>query len=299
MLDAKQIQAVAAVIEEASFERAAEILCITQSAISQRVKTLENLLGQALIVRSNPVKATPAGRMILGYYQQMTLLQHELLDQITDDITQKQFNSRDKLRIALNVDSLDSWFIEAVTPIVNEYKLLLELKLDDQEQTHEFLKNGEVIGCISSSSQSLQGCQCIPLGQMRYYGVCSKEFKNEYFKGKLNADQFRQAPGIEFNHKDRLQQTYLKLFWNVKANEYPFHQVPSSSGYVEFLSKGMGWGMLSNVKSKEWLASKDLVILNPDNYLSVPLYWHVWSFKSELIKNISEHIVKSANRLLS
>ena len=48
MLDVKHIQAVAAVIEEQSFEKAAVMLSISQSAISQRVKTLEGQLGQEI-----------------------------------------------------------------------------------------------------------------------------------------------------------------------------------------------------------------------------------------------------------
>ncbi len=299
MLDVKHIQAVAAVIEEQSFEKAAVMLSISQSAISQRVKTLEGQLGQALLIRSSPVRPTEAGRKIFGYYQQMSLLQHELMEELNEDLSPKSFKPRDKLRIALNVDSLDTWFMDAITPVVEKHKLLLELRVDDQEATHDLLKNGEVIGCISSSSDTLQGCHCVPLGSMKYYACCSIDYKNEFFSSGLTKEHFLSAPAVEFNFKDHLNELYLKQYWHINESEYPFHQVPSSSGYIDFLKKGMGWGMISDINTNAWLKANNLVQLTPEQYIAVPLYWHVWNFKSDIIRSISHQIVTSAKQLLN
>jgi len=221
------------------------------------------------------------------------------MEELNQDLETKSFKPRDKLRIALNVDSLDTWFMEAISPIVEKYKLLIELRVDDQEATHEFLKNGEVIGCISSSSATLQGCHCVPLGSMNYYACCSKDFKKQYFSKTLSKEQFLHAPAVEFNFKDHLNELYLKQFWDIKESEYPFHQVPSSNGYMDFVINGMGWGMISDINTKAWMRANNLVRLTPEQYITVPLYWHVWSFKSDMVRNISHQIVTSAKRLLS
>lgn len=55
-----QVVAFIAVIEETSFERAAKRLSVTPSAISQRIKQLEERVGQLLVVRQSPCKPTPA-----------------------------------------------------------------------------------------------------------------------------------------------------------------------------------------------------------------------------------------------
>ena len=61
MLDAKPLDALEAIVRAGSFELAAQWLCITPSAVSQRIRQLEEQLGQTVLVRSQPVRPTPAG----------------------------------------------------------------------------------------------------------------------------------------------------------------------------------------------------------------------------------------------
>ena len=54
MLDYKHIEALAKVIQEGGFERAAQALFLTQSAVSQRVRQLEESSGQILKTSLSP-----------------------------------------------------------------------------------------------------------------------------------------------------------------------------------------------------------------------------------------------------
>lgn len=74
-----QLEAFLAVIEEGSFDRAAKRLCITPSALSQRIKGLEDRLGAVLVKRSVPSVATEAGEKLLRRAQSMRLLEAETL----------------------------------------------------------------------------------------------------------------------------------------------------------------------------------------------------------------------------
>jgi LysR family transcriptional regulator, chromosome initiation inhibitor len=78
-LDADQLTAFAAVIESGSFDAAAERLHVTPSAVSQRIKTLEQRVGQVLVVREKPCKATEAGIPLLRLAVQTTMLESEAL----------------------------------------------------------------------------------------------------------------------------------------------------------------------------------------------------------------------------
>src|ERR1700761_8510710 len=78
MLDYASLSAIATVVREGSFERAARVLNVTPSAISQRVKQLEERLGGVLIVRGQPCAATEMGRMICRHVEQVGMLEHEL-----------------------------------------------------------------------------------------------------------------------------------------------------------------------------------------------------------------------------
>ncbi|HWQ10216.1 MAG TPA: LysR family transcriptional regulator, partial [Holophaga sp.] len=79
MIDYHLVEAFAAVIEERGFVRAAQRLCITQPAVSQKVRQLENQLGRALILRETPPRATPAGARLLRHYRQVTALEDETI----------------------------------------------------------------------------------------------------------------------------------------------------------------------------------------------------------------------------
>ncbi|MFC6671702.1 LysR family transcriptional regulator ArgP [Marinobacterium aestuariivivens] len=217
MLDYRQIQALAAVIEEQSFDRAAAKLHITQSAVSQRLKQLEERLGQALVIRTSPVRATPAGQQVLKHYRQVSLLQKELLQEIYD----AEDSSFTRLSIGLNADSLSTWFLPALQPLLERENLLLELKVDDQDQTHHLLRTGEVIGCITASPEAMQGCNCIPLGVMPYRCLVSPGYVKRYLPGGPDADNLRLAPAIEYNHKDALHYRYLERFYGLAPGDFP------------------------------------------------------------------------------
>lgn len=76
--DPDALECLAAIVEEGGFERAAVRLSITQSAVSQRLRSLEVQVGTVLIVRSRPLKATTAGRLLLKHAMQMRLLRADL-----------------------------------------------------------------------------------------------------------------------------------------------------------------------------------------------------------------------------
>ena len=65
-LDPKQLDALLAVAEHASFSKAAAALRLTLAAVSLRVSALEESLGQRLLVRGKRVSVTPSGSAMLG-----------------------------------------------------------------------------------------------------------------------------------------------------------------------------------------------------------------------------------------
>lgn len=78
MIDYKLLEALATVVECGGFERAGDTLGLTQSAVSQRIRTLEIRLGQPVLVRSPTLAPTPAGRRLLNHVQQVQLLERDL-----------------------------------------------------------------------------------------------------------------------------------------------------------------------------------------------------------------------------
>ena len=78
MLDYLGLAALAAVVREGSFERAARKLHVTPSAVSQRIKQLEERTGQVLVQRGTPCTGTEAGRRLCLHLEQVALLENAL-----------------------------------------------------------------------------------------------------------------------------------------------------------------------------------------------------------------------------
>ncbi len=294
MFDMRQLSALAAVVEEQSFERAAQRLHVTQSAVSQRVKQLEERLGQVLVKRTIPIQATEAGQIILKHFRQVSLLEDELLQALS----QQDAQGFTRVAIGLNADSLETWFPDAVAPLVTQQRLLLDLKVDDQDATHQFLKDGEVIGCITSSAKAMPGCLCVPLGVMPYRCLANRDYLERYFPEGVVADGFRRAPVAEFSHKDQLQNRYLLQFFGLGAHEYPRHRIPSSHMFCGVIERGLACGMVPDQQGQPMIEQGTAVDMTPGRYLAVPLYWHVWNLGSELIRQLTDVLVAEAERQL-
>jgi len=172
MLDPRQLEALAAVVEHGGFGPAAQALKLTLAAVSLRIKSLEDQLGQRLLVRGKRVRATPAGQALLGHVKQVRLMEADLLAGLVGG--EARAGERwQSLSVAINADSVSSWFLPGVAPLLARQRLLLEVVIDDQDHTHDALKSGDVVGCVTTRADAMRGCVAEPLGVMRYHCVAT------------------------------------------------------------------------------------------------------------------------------
>ena len=153
------LAALSAIHRRGSFDLAAASLGVTPSAISQRLKLLEERMGTVLIRRGQPCTATQAGLRLIRHHDEVALLQ----SQLTQDLPQLNAGPA-TIRIAVNADSLATWVIPALAA-TND--MLFDLVIDDQDHSQAWLKRGEVSATITSHPGPLQGCDTIPLGTLR------------------------------------------------------------------------------------------------------------------------------------
>lgn len=270
MLDYAALSALAAVVREGSFERAAQALHVTPSAVSQRVRGLEERMGGALVVRGQPCTATEAGRGLCQHLDRVRLLEHELqgaLPALAPDGP-----ARVALPVAVNADSLATWFAPALAAYAAEAPVLVELSVDDQDHTAEWLRRGAVLAAVTGSARPAAGCNVRPLGAMRYRATASPAFMARHFAGGVNAATLAQAPCLVFNAKDDLQARWVRRLCH-RDLDLPSHRLPSSQAFVTAALAGMGWGLQPEALVADLLRSGALVELLPDRFLDVPLYW--------------------------
>lgn len=283
-----------AVVKAGSFDRAARSLNVTQSAVSQRISQLEADLGQILLVRSKPVQPTPAGRRLLPYLAQMRLLQTEASHALNPEAS----GDRTRLALGVNADSLATWFLPAVAPVVERDGVVIDCVLDDQDHTHALLANGEVLGCVSTRADPVRGCDAIPLGTMRYRCVGTAAFRRLHFPRGLTRKALSRAPAIVFGRNDDMHEEFLLRHFGLDAGQYPLHVLPSSEGFLALARMGLGYGFVPELQADSELETGALVDLTPERFEDVSLYWHHWAVQSPVMARLCSAIRDGARAVL-
>lgn len=285
MLDYRGIEALYTIQELQSFEAAAKKLHITQSAISQRIKGLETYYGKPVLTRTLPYRATELGKQLIGHFRRICLLEEDLEKQLETS------RIKPRISIALNRDSLETWFLDLIeeTDIFNE--LVLEVIADDQELTLDYLKNGLVSACLSTSEKEIIGGRAHFLGNMEYALVASPGFVKKHFSEGSSKECLSKATALKFDRNDNLHERYLEKFFNLDGKELNYHIIPSVSGFKKFALLGYGYGLIPKIDIIEELKKKLLVQLYIEKVWKIPLYWHYWAVDSKFYQKFNADII--------
>lgn len=283
-------ETVALVAAEGTFDAAAARLHITPSAVSQRVRTLEDLVGQVLLVRSKPVRATAAGEAIVRLARQAVQLE-------TDARTALGIGAGETASVALavNADSLATWFLPPLARLSERHGVVFEVHRDDQDFTAGLLETGAVLGAVTSQRRPVAGCRVTALGSMRYRAVAAPSYAARWMPDGADAGTLERAPVVDFDRRDELQRTWLRSHGVVSAP--PRHLVPASHDFATAVLLGLGWALLPTFQADDALARGDLVALGGED-VEVPLYWQQWNLRSPLLDAVAEEIIGEARRAL-
>jgi LysR family transcriptional regulator (chromosome initiation inhibitor) len=298
--DPDALECLAAIVEEGGFERAAVRLSITQSAVSQRLRSLEEQVGTVLIVRSRPLKPTTAGRLLLKHALQMRLLRADL-ERDLSELTPAAVGSgqdEERISIAVNADSIASWALPALSALAQQ-GLGLEIITDDQDFTIEWLREGRVLGCVTTLKQALRSCKMTPLGAMRYVAVAEALYATEHCPQGLSPHNFRSVPFIAFNRKDDLQSEFVGRALGLQRVALRQLYVPSSEGQVRAVLAGWGVSVVPELQVREHLQSGRLVDIAAGHALPVKLYWHCWNLDSAVLDALTRSLTTAAAAALA
>ncbi|MDY0107610.1 MAG: LysR family transcriptional regulator ArgP [Giesbergeria sp.] len=298
--DPAALECLAAIVEEGGFERAAQRLNVTQSAVSQRLRALEAQVGSVLIVRSRPLRPTSAGQLLLKHTKQLRLLRADLERDLQELAPSAHGGGREEERIsiAINADSIATWALDALHDLVRQ-RLPLEIIADDQDFTQEWLRSGQVLGCVTTLKQALRGCKMVPLGAMHYVAVASAAFAGKHLPGGLTAHNFREVSYLSFNRKDDMAAEFVARAFGLKRVALNHLFVPSSEGQLRAVHAGWAVGVLPELLVRQGLADGSLVDVAPGQSLPIRLYWHCWNLESEVLDQLTQALTEAAGRTLA
>lgn len=297
MIDYAALEAVFAVIEEGSFERAAARLNVSPSAISHRVKSIEERVGTPLVVRGTPCVPTEAGQRMRRHVERVHLLEESLGSDYPGLRSTKAPPRRAKARVVVNADSLSTWCITAFSNFSERTGCLLDLAIEDQDFALHWLTKGETDAAVTATAEPAVGCNVYPLGSLRYHATASPEFVDKHFPEGITKTAFAAAPSLTFNRKDSLQRKWSETTFGCPV-EHSTHWIPSSTAFVEAALRGMGWGMNPEHLVSDHLRSGRLVELIPGQAIDSPLYWQINRISEDLLSELTASVQHAAKKLL-
>ncbi|MEV5837215.1 LysR family transcriptional regulator ArgP [Nocardia sp. NPDC052112] len=292
-LQLDQLRALNAAVTEGTFDAAARSLRVTPSAVSQRIKALEDAAGRVLLQRTKPVQPTESGLAVLRLARQIELLAGDTARELGD--AGRPADRPIRVPIAVNADSLETWVMPALRQV--PAGVCFEIHREDEEHTTRLLRDGTVMAAITATAAAVQGCRVQRLGAMRYRPMANPRFARTWFAAGPTAEAYSVAPVVLFDRKDDLQDRHLRRRCGQPVDP-PRHYVPSSAGYAEAVRIGLGWGMLPDLQTRGGRARRDLVPIDGDSSIDVPLYWQQWKVDSPALSAVAGAIAAAAAEAL-
>jgi LysR family transcriptional regulator, chromosome initiation inhibitor len=278
-----QLDALVAIAEHGSFEAAGRELHITPSAVSQRIRALEVAAGQVLVSRGAPCRPTAHGERLVRLGRQTRLLYDEATAALASSHTVE-------LPVAVNADSLTTWFRDVLVAVAGWDGTALRLHVDDQAYSHKLLRSGDALAAVTSDPEAVQGCSVEPLGALRYVPAATPAFADRWLRGP--ALDWAAMPTIMFNDKDDLQRDMLRSR-GFREEPPVVHRVPSAADFCASVVLGLGWGMLPELQAGADLAAGRLVLLSAD-VIDVPLFWQRWRLDSPRLTALTDAVRAAA-----
>ncbi|NGO10623.1 LysR family transcriptional regulator ArgP [Streptomyces sp. HC44] len=293
-----QVRTLLAVVDEGTFDAAAGALQVTPSAVSQRVKALEQRTGRVLLIRTKPVRPTESGEVVVRFARQLARLERDA----HAELGMSGSHEPTRLSIAVNSDSLATWFLPALTRVPEELQVCYELRREDQDHTAALLREGLVMAAVTSSPDPVAGCSVRSLGRMSYVPAASPGFAARRLGGWPDAplrDVIADAPVVSFDRRDDLQDGFVRGLGRGRHGASSLrHFVPTSEGFVEAVTAGMGWGMVPEVQAAPLLEAGRLVNLAPDRKIDIPLFWQQWKLDFPALATVAEVVASAATEAL-
>ncbi|MDP9824113.1 LysR family transcriptional regulator ArgP [Nocardioides massiliensis] len=291
--DPEHLETLRVIAEEGTFEAAARRLRVTPSAVSQRIRALERTAGQVLVRRTTPAEVTEAGAPLLRLARQLHLLDAEAGTLLPTAPGAEPVVT--ELAVAVNADSLATWFRPVLDEIAARPATALRLHVEDQAYSSDLLRRGDVQAAITASSDPVQGCSVEHLGTLRYRPAAAPGLLERHRSGR--GVDWAAMPVVVFNEKDRLQDDALAARGH--ARPPVVHRVPSSADFLEAVRRGLGWGMVPEPQLTAVEADGELVRLPGTTWSGVPLHWQRWRLESAGLDDLTNAVRRAARAALA
>jgi LysR family transcriptional regulator (chromosome initiation inhibitor) len=288
-LPLEQVRTLLAVVDEGTFDAAAAALHVTPSAVSQRVKALEQRTGRVLLQRTKPVRPTESGAVLVRFARQLARLERDAWGELGLNGT----GEPTRVSVAVNADSLATWFRTVAAEVAGWDDVALRLHVEDQAFSAGLLRSGGVLAAVTSDPVAVQGCSVERLGVLRYVPAATPVLAEQFRRGR--GPDWAAMPVVVFNEKDALQHDVLAA--RGVAAPPVVHRVPTSADFLEAVCLGLGWGMIPEPQLGPMVERGRLEPLVGRLHVDVPLHWQRWRLDSPVLDRLTDAVRRAATVL--
>lgn len=279
------LEAVVAVAQHKSVHAAARAIFISQTALTQRIQTLEERLGITLFIRTrNGMTLTAEGEHILRYCQTMLAYSRETLTAIN----QAGKISTTSVRLSGPSSIMISRIIPACAQLMHDYpKLMIHFDIDDTNKVLHSLIVGDSQFALLTPAQLSKEMQIKKLQCEEYLLVCSSTWRQKSLRNIIENHRI-----IDFDQSDSTTLNYLMHYHLFEDTKPERLFVNRNESLAKLLIEGYGYGVLTKEFAKPYLDKKELIVLNDGKAYQNTLYL-AWfdrpeppEYFSELIKRL-------------
>ena len=264
-----QLNAFLAIIKHKTVHQAAKEINLTQTAVTQRIRTLEGQLKTTLFIRTKRgMQPTHEGQALLRYCQAAKELEGEALANI-------QGAGKDtEIQIAITAPSslMNTRIIPSCLPIMSAFpNLLVHFHVDDIEKRLSTLRSGNADLAIIQKEQLTKELQYKNLKPEKYLLVGSYQWRGRKLQNIINNERI-----IDFDPSDQITFNYLKSHNLLDGIKKSRHFVNRTDNIALLVENGLGYTTLTKEFAAPYIANKQLSVLNKGkSYHSYPvLAWY-------------------------
>lgn len=264
-----QLQAFQAIVKSKTVHAAADTLNITQTAVTQRIRALEEKLRVTLFIRTRRgMLLTSEGEALLRYCQAVRDIEGEALAKI------KSTGIETDIHVCITgaTSVMGSRIIPQCIPVIKQFpKLQLHFDINDVENRIKSVRSGEAQFAIVQQSDTPAEMCAKKLNPENYVLVCSPTWK----KRTLN-DIIQNERIIDFDPTDQITFNYLKKYRLFNKARYDRHFANRIESLALMITEGVGYGVLTKEFSEHYVKDRKLILLNEGKIYEneIALVWY-------------------------
>lgn len=280
------LEAFMAVAKYQTVNAAARNIHLTQTAVTQRIISLEQKLQTTLFIRTkHGMKITQEGEKLLRYCQTVT----DLSMQTFDELAGAGITSMQRVTISGPSSIMSSRIVPTCMKLSKKFpQLYLTFDINDTDDVIIGLRQGYSHFAVIKPQQVNQEMHSKELLPEKYLLVCSKKWATRSLSDILENERI-----IDFNEGDVMTFNYLQHYGLLDAANPNRLFVNRTDALQNMIVSGYGYGVLTEEFSQDLLKSGKLITLNQGHIYKniLHLAWYRRHESAKYLQDIIQSII--------